>query len=871
MNMKMNETGSSIRLTCEYQKEPIGIQNENPRFGWQISEEFPSQKSFRLLVFEETEDICVWDSGTQNCDKNFAVEYQGKPLKSRTRYRWELSVELITGLTVGGSAHFETGILKQEEWEAKWIQSAEPRYGHSPLILHQFNLEKLPERSRIYISGIGYYELFINGVKVGDRVLEPGWTDYDKRVLYSVYDVGECLRIGENTLGICLGDGWYGTLHEGFMKLVGKYPSWHGIPKVICELSMWENNRITRKILSKSGKDSAWFSCNGPIVSNSVYDGEIYDAGMEKPGWTESGYQPDEEWKPVLEAAAPKGCLTAQMMAPIRETKEYKPVYITYGKEHSVLVDFGQNLSGWVRIKVSGKKGQKVWLRHGEVAEKEGAVLQENLRNAKATDCYILKGTETEIYTPRFTYHGFRYLEIQTDKGVLIYEITAIAVHSDLEQTGSFSCSHELLNRIQKAVVMTEQNNLHSVPTDCPQRDERLAWLNDMTVRCEEALFNFDMMLFYEKWLDDIADAQDPVAGCIPDTAPYFYGSRDASHISSVYVLLPWFLYLFYGDTQPLRKHYDGMCRYVKYKLGRRNENGILPEQYFGEWAAPMTESVLGWGENALPNKIPAGLVTTGYLYYDCVIMKKAAELFGRTEDAKSFEDYAAALARAVNSVYLNEQEGYYEPNIQGSNLFPLFLGIVPDGYKQQVLNHLCKNLEEEEYHVTTGNQLTKYLFEVLRKESLNEEAFRVATSETYPSIGYMLANGATTIWERWENMTRDNMNSHDHPMLGAFTVWFYKALAGITDEEGLSKVIYLKPTLVRGVNYVTASCKTVCGMLESAWQRDGDEVVFKIRVPWNTKVKLELPKNVKPESDCTDLLKSGLHTIICRIVPEEG
>ncbi len=865
--MEAERVKEILKTTCEYQNEPLGIQNESPRFGWQLPEIYAPQSAYHILVYEENANICIWDSGRRMDNVCSGIEYEGKKLKSRKRYRWTLQLELTDGSTFLKDSWFETGIFKQSEWEADWIQAAQPKQRASLLLLKQFYLKKLPKRSRIYISGIGYYELYLNGQKVGDRVLEPGWTDYDKRVLYSVYDVGEFLKVGENTIGIWLGDGWYANRHNGFMQLVGKYPTWYGVPKAICELVLWEEKGVVRKIITEGDQNGGWLVCDGPILQNSIYDGEEYDARMEKEGWTKAGYQPDGQWKPAIKAAPPGGVLTAQVMPPIRETKEYRPVSMAYGSNRSVVVDFGQNLAGWVRIQLKGKPGQRVCLRYGEMTDNNGDVKQENLRSAKSRDCYILKGAEKEVYAPRFTYHGFRYLQVEADEGVLIFEVTAVAVHTDVVQTGDFSGSCEILNRIQKVMLNTEQNNLHSVPTDCPQRDERLAWLNDMTVRCEEALFNFDMILFYEKWLDDIADAQDEETGCIPDTAPYFYGNRDADHISSVYVLLPWFLYLFYGDCQPLKKHYEGMRRYIEYKRSRREENGLISEKYFGEWAPPMTECVLGWGENAVPAKIPKQLVTTGYLYYDCCILGKAAELLGKKEDARIFATYARETAEAINNVYFNWERGYYEPNIQGSNLFPLFLKIVPDGRKEEVLNHLIDNLREHDYHVSTGNQLTKYLFEVLREENRNEEAYWIASARTYPSIGYMLSCGATTIWERWEKMEGNTMNSHDHPMLGAFTIWFYKALAGICEEEGLTGIISLKPAVIPEVESIQAYCRTPGGTLESAWRREQGKVVFTIRVPWNTKVRLELPKGLKLEGDRDLLLASGKHNVICRCI----
>ena len=863
----MQQLKPELTVTCEYLSTPLGVQNQSPRFGWTLPCGFAAQKSYNLSVFEVSTQDCVWQSGEQLSDRNFAVEYKGQPLKSRTKYQWNVTVALVDGAQFQAEGFFETGIFHDDEWHGQWLQAPNAECGRSPQFRKEFYLEQLPERSRIYICGLGYYELYLNGRKVGDRVLEPGWTDYNKRVLYSVYDVSEYLVPGANCIGVCLGDGWYSALHEGFMHLMGSYPSWNSTPKFICELCAWNGDEMEVPVLTEQNAENPWMCCDSPIVSNSVYDGEVYDARLEKAGWNTAAYEADDGWKPAEIAATPQGKMVAQIMPPIRQKKTYRPAYITLDKDNSVIVDFGQNLAGWVRIQVRGQAGQKITMRFGEMLDHSGSVCQDNLRDAKASDCYILKGGDMETYTPRFTYHGFRYMQIYMDPGVLVYEVTASAVHTDVEQTGHFCCSNDLLNRIQKAILVTETNNLHSVPTDCPQRDERLGWVNDMTVRFEETMFNFDVALLFEKWLDDISDAQDPVTGSIPDTAPYFYGSYEAMHVSSVYVLLPWYMHLFYGDDQPLKKHYKGMCRYVQHKLDIRDAQGMIPDTFFGEWAAPMTESVMGFAYNALPSRIPPQLVTTGYLYYDCVMMRKVAELLGEQEDAKKFAEEAEILAEAINKKFFNAEKGYYEPNVQGSNLFPLYLGIVPDGHKQGVLNNLCENLKQSDYHGTTGNQLTKHLYEVLRRENLHEEAFKIATNETYPSIGYMLANGATTIWERWEHLTGNNMNSHDHPMLGAFTVWFYKALAGIQDEEGLTNKIHLKPAVIADLESAKASCRTATGVLESGWHRSGNQVIFDVAVPWNASVQLEVPQMLKMVNADQKQLTSGKHQVVCEIL----
>ncbi|HHY81146.1 MAG TPA: family 78 glycoside hydrolase catalytic domain [Clostridiales bacterium] len=848
--MTVNEM--HVNLKCEYLENPLGVQNKKPRFSWTLNngEAAGLQTKYRILVSDAAQNSGaaagnVWDSGIVESSKSSGIEFRGRCLESAKRYYWHVYIWLDNRKEpiISQEAWFETGLYHNEDWQGSWIQSPNPQWGISPLFRKSFLLEGGIKDARAYISGIGYYELYINGKRVGDKQLEPGWTDYRKRVLYSTYDITDYLKAGENVVGIQLGEGWYGLKHPTFIKYIGKMPEWNGIPKLICDIRIQQEDGQLKSITSQGGTEGGWLCCDGPIRENSIYDGEIYDARKEKPGWNMPGYNEDKnEWLPAICAAAPGGKLVSQMMPPIMESRRIKPVYAAYAGE-SVVFDLGLNIAGWVEIKVKGHRGGRVELLYGETLYPDGRVNQGNLRGAKARDIYILKGEGTETYKPRFTYHGFRYVQVNLEPGVLMEGLNGVCVHTNVNKTGHFECSSEIMNRVYQALIQTERNNLHSVPTDCPQRDERLAWLNDMTVRFEEALFNFDMLLFYEKWLDDIADAQDQTTGSIPDTAPYFYGGQPAAHISSVYILLPWYLYLYYGDQQALEKHYKGMKQYVQF-LASQTKDGLIKKDYFGDWAPPMTESILGWGENALPANIPAQIITTGYLYYDCIIMDKAAQLLGYPEDSKYFNEIADMTKAAINTEFLDPEKGYYRPNSQGSNAFPLFLDIVPEQIRHKVVENLVDNIADVwNYHTSTGNQATKYLFEVLDKEKLNDIGYKLATQVTYPSIGYMLENGATTIWERWEYGDGPNMNSHDHPMHGAFTVWFYKAIGGIRIENGLTdSIVTIRPNLISGLSFARSVCETPKGRIESQWEVMKDGLVFNINVPWNTLSELFIP-----------------------------
>ncbi|MBU9743318.1 glycoside hydrolase family 78 protein [Lachnospiraceae bacterium ASD3451] len=887
----MENANSRLMMTCEYLETPVGIMNPRPRFSWRVQGELQntSQTSYRILVSlisgQKKEE--VWDSKEQSSGRSTAIEYNGQPLRSRGQYIWEVTVGLKqedgTGYRMTGTGRFEMGQLTKEDWKGIWIGEPAPVNGRAPMFRSRFKVGEPFEQGRLYISGLGYFEAFINGTKITDSVLDPGWTDYRKTVLYRAVDITELLVPGENVLAVVLGEGWLGNAHEGFQDLIGRMPEWLDTPKLLCDL--WIDGRC---VLASNEQD--FRVSDGPVRQNNIYNGEFYDARLRKKGWKEAGYEETPgEWSFALPVPPPGGHLRCQLMPPIRETGRLEPVYIRLLDDPDVYhmtVDFGVNLSGWAQIEVKGKPGQQVVLRFAETLNPDGTVNQKNLRGAKAADTYVIGSSEPETFHPHFTYHGFRYVQIETDRDVLVDSVQAVRVCSDVRRNGMFCCSDDMVNRIYDAVIRTEENNMHSVPTDCPQRNERLGWMNDMTVRFEEGLYNFDTVLFYEKWLWDIADAQKE-DGCIPDTIPYYYGDSPASHVSSVYLLLPWYLYRFYGDEQILCRHYSGMKRYLEFKLSQRRDNGLLHEKYMGEWAPPMTEAQLGWGENAVPKNISPQLVTTSYLYYDCEIMQKVSQTLGDPEYEAYCAGQAEAVKEAVNRAFLHEKEGYYDQNSQGANLFPLLLGITPDGCREKVLRHLLDDLiVKRDYHVSTGNQMTKYLYDLLNREKLDEVAYRLTIQKTYPSIGFMLEEGATTIWERWENMTGGHMNSHSHPMLGAFSTWFLKGLGGIRPgEESRKREYELEPALIRELSFAEASHTFMNGTLACRWERMEDRVVILAEVPWNSSVILKIPepgfkiakiiadkKVTKPGGSGVQKsikLNSGRHRI--ELIPEDG
>lgn len=834
----------TIRLTCEFLHNPLGIQTARPRFSWYSDEPKGMQAGWRIRVAASEEDLrggpLLWDSGPVASGRCTAIPYEGVTLESRRRYWWRLTLSL-TGEDEpleSAPAWFETGILSPGEWQADWMAAPAHTYGVTDWFRRPFRLAAPPVSARLYISGIGYCEAFLNGEKIGDRLLDPGWTDYRRRVLYSVYDITPYLREGENVLGVELAEGWYGHRHESFDRFMGGQPAFQGTPRLLLEadIRLADGGRV--RLLS--GPAGGFSTHPGAVVENGVYDGEVYDARREQPGWACPG-PVGAAWKPVEAAEPPGGVLTAQLMPPIRRLDTLTPRCLLRVADGRLVADFGRNFAGWVTMTVRGPAGAAVTVRTGETLRPDGRVNQENLRGAKSRDRYILKGEDRETWHPRFTYHGFRYAEFELPAGVELLAAEGQEVATGVEQTGRFSCSDPVLEGCFAAMIHTERSNMHSVPTDCPQRDERMAWLNDMTVRCEEAMFNFDVRLFYEKWLLDIADAQTP-EGSIPDTAPHVYCGNPAFHVSSCFVLIPWLMYQLYGDDTMMHTLYEPMKRYVRFLASQRGTDGLIGPPYFGEWAPPAAECNPDSPWSAEPVHIPTGLIATGYLAYDCRLLAAMAERTGRAEDATAFRSLFRETADSLNAAYYQPEEGHYG-GAQACDIFPLFLGIAPA--PQRVFRHLLADRQAHGGHITTGNQMTKYWFEVLDAFGRNDVALQMASDTTYPSLGFMLANGATTLWERWENLDGSGMNSHNHPMNGACTVWYYKSLAGIRpDGEGCYTVT---PAVELPIDWVNASVAAPGGRLAVLFWREEGGTVVDVTVPFNTRVALKLPSGNRP------------------------
>ena len=830
-------------LRCEYAVNPLGIGTAVPRLSWQLSGEGlgRSQTAYQVIAAGSPEALVengralAWDSGKVASAASVAVEYGGPLLTSRERAYWRVRCwdEADRPGPWSEPAWFETALLDPKEWRAGWIGYAGGWPGRALYFRKEFAIEKPVARARLYACGLGYSEYYVNGMRLGDALLDPTYTDVAARVMYRTYDVGPMLRSGSNVLGAIVGNGWHGT------------------PKLLAQIEIYYADGTSD--VHPSQDWGGWFVTCGPILEHSIYGGETYDAREEMPGWNlpltaeQAEGQPPRGpggWTGAQTVTAPAGALTAQMIEPIGITHVFPARSVTNPAPGIYVVDLEQNIAGWVQIRVKGERGTRITLRFAEMLYDDGTVNQENLREIPPVDVYILKGDGEEIWEPRFTYHGFRYVQVEGYPGELTADaVTGKVVRSSLEEGGTFTCSNDLLNRIHTMIQWTERDNHHGIPTDCPQRNERMGWLNDMSARAEEAFFNFRMARFMAKWMGDIYDAQDPISGGVPLTAPrgWMGGRVPTEPVTVSYLETSWLLYAHYADRRTMETYYEGYQGWLRC-IGNQALPGkhIVPIAWIADWAPPLAELL----PDMILSAAPAAVMGTGYYYYGARLLARMAGILGKAGDRARYEALAAEIATAFNEAFWDAAAGGYATNNQSCNSFALWLGIVPEERKTRVVQRLLKNVVEKDYHLSTGNVCTKYLLEVLSANGLADVATTIATQTTYPSWGYMLEHGATTQWERWEELTGSGMNSHNHPMMGSVGSWFYKVLGGInlTPETAGFDHFLLRPRFASALEWVNVEHQTIRGPLQTAWRREGEKLLYRVTLPIGCTADVTLP-----------------------------
>lgn len=705
--------------------------------------------------------------------------------------------------------------IEEHGWSKSKLTDGELRSGPpvtvAPMFRYEFDLAKKVTRARAYVAGLGYYELRLNSQRVGDRVLDVPYTTFDRRVLYSTYDVTDMLKTGRNAVGATLGRGWF------------KQP-----PRILLQINVEFADGTASAITT--GED--WRRGLSPITSESLYHGETYDARLEQPGWDAPGFD-DAGWDHAPVVPPPTRELSAQMIQPIRVVESLKPRSLTNPKEGVWVYDFGQNFSGWCRLKVSGPAGAEVTMKHAEWTHDDGTVNQENLRSARATDKYVLKGEGTEVWEPRFTYHGFRYVQIEGFPGKpSLGTLEGRVVHTSFESDGDFKCSNSLINQIHSNSRWGYRTNWHSIPTDCPQRDERQGWMADGHMTADMGFYNFDVAPAYTKWLQDMQDAQGE-DGRIPDTVPHVWGSNPGDPMwASAYHFVAWDMYRHTGDRQLLARHYEGLKRYVDMLEREAGDDCIISRNNYGDWVGVV--------------ETPRDLISTGGFYRCSWLTARMAEILNKPRDVRAYDRLCRRIAEAFNARFFNTETNNYGNGSQYSNAWPLYLGIVPPDRHDVVVQNLVNNIRvSHKSHLSTGFLGARYLLEVLCNEGHADLAYTIVTQEDYPGWGFMIANGATTIWELWVKATGNGMNSANHPAFGFVDGWFYRALAGIQPDDmaGGFERFDIKPFVVGDLKEAKAEVNTVRGLVASHWRRSTDGLTLDVMIPANTVASVWVPK----------------------------
>jgi len=761
------------------------------------------------------------------------------------------------GVILGLRIWFEDGTTYDFSTDSSWKASSEPqkdwqtpgfndtawvkaavvgRYGDQPwgkptapaerlrsvMVHKEFSLPHEVQRARVYVTGLGLYELRINGKRVGGDVFTPGWTLYSKRLQYQTYDVTELLKKGPNAVGLILGNGWWsGGLGWAGRFMFGKGP-------LRCLLQLEVTTKGGKKVVVTTDRSWKWnFS---PILDNSFYDGEVYDARLETPGWDLPGFN-DKGWKPVELLEQVSYNLIAQQTYPIRVTQELTVKRITEPLPGVYVFDFGQNAAGRVRLKVKASRGTRIKIRFAEVLNPDGTIYTANYRSAKATDIYICRGEGVEYWEPRFTYRGFRYAELTGYPGAPPADALVFRVmHTAAPFAGKFRCSDELINHIWRNTLWGQRSNLYSVPTDCPQRDERLGWMGDAQLFAPTSCWNMDLATFYTKWMRDIRDSQGE-DGHTTDVSPVAVVSGPAKPgWGDAVTVIPWTVYRFYGDKRIIEENFDSMAAWVEYM--RRHAKGDLYEREgYGDWVAVVPS----------PKK-PIG---AAYYYWSTKLLSRMAAAIGKEKEAERYGKLAERIAEAFNAAYLDRKTGWYPGKTQTAQILPLALGITPPDQRTKVFKKLHEDVVKRGYHHSTGFLGTAYILPVLEAFGKAETAWRVVTQRTFPSWGYMIEKGATTIWELWDSDKKGpGMNSRNHFCFGSVVQWFYEGLAGLRndpEEPGFKRVI-VHPHPVGRLRWARASYHSMYGMIWCYWERRGKELRLEVRIPANTTAEVHLP-----------------------------
>lgn len=860
-------SGASISVdhqTCEYIENPLGFDISYPRFGWTLTSTKRNQlqTAYEIIVSDNLKDIKankgnIWTSGIVSSGQNFHISFAGNPLQSFTRYYWKVRVYDSQGETSPWSkmAWFEMAMMKEDDWKSKWISdgSTAPENNidfykddPAPLFRHTFNVTKKIINARLYITGMGYYEPYLNGEKIGEQVLDPGWTTYSKQVLYATYDISNMLQRGDNVIGIMAGNGWYNLLPFKMWCHPDRNLREHldsGRPTVKAQLRITYQDGSIEEIYT----DKNWETAPGPVIRNNVYLGEVYDARQEQSGWALPG-TPLKNAKAATESEGPKGKLTAQMQPQIKPIEIIKPVKINQVEPDVYLFDMGVNFAGVVRVKVNGPEGTTISLRYGEDIYPDGRLngmtsVAGQMKGCDAgegaphiawqEDHYTLKGDpEGETWSPRFTFHGFRYVEVKGWPGTpTLNDMEGLRLSSTVENAGTFTCSNEMLNTLQDNTLRTFRSNMFSVQSDCPAR-EKFAYGGDILCTAEALMFNYDMSQFYRKTVEDHRDAQRPLGG-FTKTAPYV-GLEAYSHGDNsgplgwqlAYSFTINKLYEFYGDKRIVEENYATFKKQVGFLISKAENhlynNGLSDHESLDEKPSGFTESL--------------------FYYHHIGLIVKFAKLIGQQEDADYYTGIMQQIKEQLLATYYNPETGVFANGTQTAQIFGLAYDLLSETEKSKAFSVLENTFKARNHHLSTGIFGTKMMFDLLRENDMNEQAYRIANQRDFPGWGYMIEKGATSLWETWAYS--DNGYSHNHPMFGSVSEWFFRSLLGINPEEPGFKKFIIKPQPAGDLTFAKGSYLSVQGVISVNWKINDKKFILSVEVPVNTTALICVPSS---------------------------